>query len=55
MLDLMERTAREEGLTRKEIEPTLSNAPTNGLMIEAGLGERVVELLDIPENSTNPD
>jgi hypothetical protein len=54
-LDLMERTAREEGLTRKEIEPTLSNAPTNGLMIEAGLGHRVIELLDIPENSTNPD
>jgi hypothetical protein len=55
LLDRLERRVREEGLSRAEIEHTLLNTPTTGLMIEAGSGHRVIELLDIPETRANPD
>jgi hypothetical protein len=53
VLDRLERTAREAGLTRAEIESTLKNKLTVRMIIEAGSVRRLVELLDIPENPTN--
>ena len=55
VLDRLERTAREQGLTRADIEPTLKNKLTIQMIIDASSVRRLVELLDIPENRTNAE